>query len=380
MTRPFHPIDAERVIRLQTHSTSLDVESTVLFGQAPLAAAVAGWLRWPGAATRMLLHGAAAGGAPDGFVIVRHRRGAAWADLVCLAPALTAAHGAAHTWQRLIGDAIVAVGQAGATRLLAAVEAENALALHVLQQSGFIAYGADTVLRRDAAVPLRRPPDAAAFDRLIAVPLAQGHRPALSALFPADPSPADRPAISPLARMASAPPRRRFGRERWRAVVDGRGRLHGAVRVVATSRAVWLGIAARPESDATQIVDLALDEALRLRPGVPIWTAVRDEAAALAAAADAAGFAAIARRCLLARATGPQRVASVWREPARAMPTATTTTSSIDAGPMVGGWPSTRRHPSTNGVRRTDAGPLASIRPAGRRTRAAAPALPGEGT
>ncbi|MFN8424348.1 MAG: hypothetical protein U0470_13580 [Anaerolineae bacterium] len=168
-----------------------------------------------GAATRMLLHGAAAGGAPDGFVIVRHRRGASGPTRV---PRPRADGGARRARIRgsLIGDAIVAVGQEGATAPAGRRRAENAGAARPP------AVGLHGVRRRHRAAPRGRraaapAADAAAFDRLIAAWPAQGHRPALSALIPADPSPADRPRRGLLARMASAPPRRRFGRERWRA-------------------------------------------------------------------------------------------------------------------------------------------------------------------
>ncbi|MEO8082590.1 MAG: hypothetical protein ABI780_02080 [Ardenticatenales bacterium] len=392
MTRPFHPIDAERVIRLQAHSTSLDVESAVLYGQAPLTAAVAGWLRWPGVQTKMFVHDAADGGAPDGFVVIRRPKGRAAADIVAIAPALDAVHGASYAWQRMIGDAIVAVGLAGCSRLLATVEADDALALQVLQQSGFTEYGGDTLLRLDSGAPPHRRAPIAEPERLVAQPFTAAHRAPFAALYRSDASTADRPAVSPAARMASAPPRRRFGRERWRAVVDGRGRLHGAVRIVASRRAIWLGLLCRPDADAAQIIDLAVDDARRVRPGVPLWTAIGDHSTPLVGAATAIGFTTIGRRRLVARVTGSQRIAASWREPARAMPTASTTASSSSARalPEGDGWTSPDRGsihqratlplPSPDHARHAVGPRRVPIRPDARAMRASARALPEEGT
>lgn len=340
VTRTFNPRDVGRVIQLQAHGTSLDVESTVLTRRAPLAPALAGWLHWPGGDRWTLVSDGPTVGAPRGFVQARRRGHSAEADVTFIAPGLQAVHGAAHTWQRLLGDASVALGQAGVGRLFAAIRMDDALAGQVLQQAGFAPFEADTVYQR--AAPLdgsaAGAPTGASSTTLASSNGASpsgieprttvrrytaSDRPALLSVLTASQPESARSHESAWTRWMAVPASAGSRRERWRVVADGRGRVSGAVRMVVGREAVWLSVAGVPgAADVDALFALALGEAGRIRPGGAVWTAVADRAPALAAAATAAGFVPVLRRQRSVRQTGLQRIAPRWREAKRAVPQA----------------------------------------------------------
>ncbi len=335
MTRTFNPRDVGRVIQLQAHGTSLDVASTVLTRRARVAPAIAGWLRWPGADRWTLVSDRPAVGAPSGFLQARRRGRSPEADVTFIAPGLHVISGAAHTWQRLLGDACVALGQAGVARLFAASTLDDALAGQVLQQAGFAPFEADTVCQMAAPFvaagsvgsSMRVAAEGTSFagdGRLENVRrYAAADRPALHALLVAGQPEAARSHESAWSRWADMPASAGPRRERWRVVTDGGGRLVGAVRMVVGRDAVWLNVAGSPEAvDVGALFALALGEAGRLRPGGAVWTAVGDREPSLGAAAAAAGFVPVVRRQRCVRQTGLQRIAPSWRASKRAVPQA----------------------------------------------------------
>lgn len=335
MTRTFNLWDVGRVIQQQAHGTSLDVASTVLTRRPRVAPAIAGWLRWPGADGWTLVSDRPAVGAPSGFLQARRRGRSPEADVTFIAPGLHAISGAAHTWQRLLGDASVALGQAGVARLFAASSLDDALAGQVLQQAGFAAFDADTVCQ--VAAPLVPKASVGASMRAASEdassvgdghrqnvrPYAADDRPALHALLVAGQPEAARSHESAWTRWTDVPASAGRRHERWRVVTDGGGRLVGAVRMVVGRNAVWLNVAGSPEAvDVGAVFALALAEAGRLRPGGAVWTAVGDREPAIGAAATAAGFVPVVRRQRCVRQTGLQRIAPSWRETNRAVPQA----------------------------------------------------------
>jgi len=268
--RPFTPLHLASLRRHQATGAPLELESTVLVGRSPLREAVAGtWPLGDGAVGTWVL--APAGDlAAGGFVQARRRLSPSEADLVFIAPALSAAGGAALTWQRLVSAACAALAAGGVLRVYVAVDEHDRVALQVFRQLGFAPYTTDIVFR---CAPGARAPDES-------IPVARvgpAHEAAIRQLFRAGVPEAVRATEGstrgdwetyPLGGRA---PR---GVRHWVWLADDL-RVLGACRLVTGRDGHWLRLVLDEAAEPGPPIRRALADAARIGPGQPVYAAAR---------------------------------------------------------------------------------------------------------
>ena len=142
--------DLLMVVRLQKQVEPLDLKGVLLRPASPLALAmtrrVPSFDTWSGRVLTVTVdHGENAG-----FVQARWRTGLPVLDLLCIAPALDAQHGAAWIWHDLLTELVRVGGARHVQRLFAHLPEARHAEIEVLRQAGFAIYAQDRLLKADA--------------------------------------------------------------------------------------------------------------------------------------------------------------------------------------------------------------------------------------
>lgn len=280
---------------------AMDLEGDVLLGRSWRARALAGWLGAAPYATIVAPSGT--GGASPALAQARRRIGGGAADLVRLVPSVDAAGEGA--WQALLDDVCRRLGERGALRVYAAVPTGDEAALQALLRSGFTAFAADVVFRRE--LEATRPADTPALDEV-------GNR-AAARLVEAGRGARERIVEGPEGDWSAYPVGGHWpGRVAAGVVAGVDGEARAAWRVVDGVAGSWLRAEAPDDAGCSGAVAAGLAAAGRS----PIWAAARVRQPALQHALATHGFQVVAERRLLVRHTARFAPSPAWREPGAA--------------------------------------------------------------
>ena len=329
LIRPFRIQDASLVSALQAKGTYLDLRRAVLWPHDSLSAAMKAY--WP--FSRQSVHTLVMRETVNslqlsGFVQYLESHSAPEADIVFCTPAIEAsepARGSQLTWQKLLGQLVVRVGERGYQRVYARV-VDGAPELEVFWQLGFSAYARERVYQRSG-------PSGAANSERPKLWKPQRSRDiwGIGQLYTT---------VTPkLVQQAEnlprsdylAPYRDGFGRgvDRRYVWADG-NELSASLRVIRGRAGCWLKLITRPR--VFDRVDELLQDALRLVPAdvQQTYVSVREYQSELEGAILAASFAWIATEMLMVKHTTvmvKQRVLKkiTAMEGLEVLPTATST-------------------------------------------------------
>jgi hypothetical protein len=314
VTRLYRPWDAPRLHTRRLPPATLDLETLVLAGGSPQRHALVASL-WPprhDLTTLVLTDGT--GGSLAGFVQARRRVDPAEADLIWVAPSLGTGNGAAHSWSRLVAGMCGALGEAGVLRVFASLPADDAVAVQVFRQLGFVVYTEDVVYRlawgsatgapnAQTWVTNALPEHELAVAQLVAVgrPEAVAH-----AEGPAD--------------WCTYPLGGRWPRgARQRVWLDAHGTVLGAWHWVTGRTGHWLRVAVAPDVAPVAVLRHALaDGAADDRP---VFASPRAHEGPLHAALLGEQFEPMVRRARMVKHTAARVLAPGWRRRRLAEPT-----------------------------------------------------------
>lgn len=333
MTRPFGARDALWLRRQGDAVARFDLESQVIDGRSTFGLAMAGLLD-PLKGGRIRRSGGASfvlppeTGRPAGFIQVRLRRptrqGVLEADVSAIVPALDHVHGAALTWQRLFGEGCHFLSDLGVHRIFAAVDDADSLALQVLRQCAFQPYANDTVFRLDGHASKPAEPRDDPASRSMLVPERSVHRHAIMSLI-RESRPRGLEAHEPeggdwdrgaLVDRSGVDPN-------GRVLIDERGEVAGAFRIIPGRQGVWLRIICGESIDPGRLLRAALDQIDNGSSGPrPVYCTAVGHESGINLVLRASGFSPCASRFRLVRHLAARRgilIETIGRRPAPAV-------------------------------------------------------------
>ncbi len=161
MIRPFGPWDILLISRLQKRGIALSLEDALIQPHRPLLAAYFS----PNVYTCVLSE-VEGGRRREGFAQMREREGRPVAEVVYLAPALSADEEAPAIWRRLLAYLSAEAGRRGIQRLFARLP-EDGPEVEAFQQVGFSIYAREDIFRLARAEQPSRSDRMKEFQRII---------------------------------------------------------------------------------------------------------------------------------------------------------------------------------------------------------------------
>jgi hypothetical protein len=313
--RPFGPGDILLVRNLQRISAPLAIEHILTHPQAPLTIALTA--PWPWAGVGMatyVLDEVSAGERLVGFAQLMKRAARPEADLLHIAPALSAAApgnpGVETIWRKLLAYCCRAAGGHGLQRIFASIP-DGGPEQACLREAGFSLYTRETIYA------------------LTALPEVRGGAPGFRRQQPQDSWPLQRlytrstPRLVQFAEGAlsgkvGSPPLSWWDPNQWQGVVwEPAGEVRGVVQVHIGRAGHWLRIWGTNELGARELRAL-VEQGLRLiaeswprwrrKQSLPVYATVRDYEIGLSAALTGWGFAPYLDRARLVKhTTSPAR-------------------------------------------------------------------------
>jgi hypothetical protein len=295
--RPFSPTDVLLVHRLQRSSVPLAIEQALTHPRAPLWVALMAPWPWAGlGVATYVLEDSSHGPPVAGFVQIMRRAHRPEADLLCLAPALTAAAGgepaAEAIWRHLLAHCCQEAARHGLQRVFASAPGEGP-EQGSLRAAGFSLYARETIYRLAATATGSR--------------MAAGFRPqlpqdswALQRLYARSTPRLVQQAEGATVGEVGSPPLTWWEPHRWHGIVwVPAGEVRGAVQLHLGRTGHWLRVWGVNELSAAELRELlaqglalaGADRTERHDASLPIYAGARDYEIGLGAALVGLGFA-----------------------------------------------------------------------------------------
>ena len=302
MIKPFDVRNVPLVSKLQDQGLLLNLEETLTQTYRPLLAALVGWLslQEAGVSTYVCDEDEMEGNRRmAGFAQVRLRKESSEADVVYLAPSLSAEAEATTVWCRLLERLCLGAGEQGIQRIFARLP-EDGLEVAAFQLVGFSIYTQEDIFRlakmppglprpEKKTVRPQQPADGWGLQGLyaaIAPRLVQQVENLTAEKWDATPGPWLRPAR----------------REGW--VLEDKGKVIGYVRIRQGQTGHWLEMLLHPQAyeRADELVGQSLS-LLAKYPPRPLYCCLRRYQGGLRVPLEAQGFQLFASQCVMIKHT-----------------------------------------------------------------------------